>query len=81
MREQFNLENFLAGKYERFEIRSGEEVKDLTYFPSANTDGKSLVGVVCDPNFYLRGWDIYGNDSPFDIESDHDLFGILKQQS
>ena len=36
MREQFNLDNFLAGKYERFETRNGNEVKEIEYLPNKN---------------------------------------------
>lgn len=81
MREQFNLDNFLAGKYERFELRNGEPVQDLTYFPRANKEGNCLAGVPLYLSQYLKTWDICGNDNPFDIESEFDLFGILKPQS
>lgn len=78
MREKFNLENFLAGKYERVETKIGHEVFDLTYFPKAQTF--KLAGIIDDDLYSIDTWTIKGN---YDAgqETDFDLFGILKSNS
>lgn len=76
MREQFNLKNFLAGKYERFEASNRMKVTQLTYFPDGNP--YVLAGVLKED---LLTWNIDGYYYNNDEESNLDLFGILKQQS
>ena len=75
MREQFNLENFLAGKYERFETRDGKEVKELEYLPNKNYF--VLEGIVVHEvreTWTKEGYYHYNNPDSID------LFGILKSQ-
>lgn len=78
MREQFNLENFLAGKYERVENGIEIEVLDLTYLPSGTS--YNLAGVVQgDREMELLYWTkegYYHYNNPDSI----DLFGILKTE-
>lgn len=78
MKEQFNLENFLAGKYERVETRDGKKVDDLAYFPKAAPYYK-LAGTIDDGVNGLDTWyenGLYSRNN----ESNLDLFGILKPQ-
>ena len=76
MREQFNLQNFLAGKYERFETRSGEEVDDLAYFPKSAP--YQLAGTINDGYNSIDTWLADGFFHKIKQKTDRDLFGILK---
>jgi len=78
MREQFNLQNFLAGKYERLEIRYGNKVEDLAYFPKAAP--YQLAGTVDDGFNKIDTWTIDGFYRKTKEEAQHDLFGILKTE-
>ena len=78
MREQFNLENFLAGKYERVETREGKEVLQLAYFSMASD--YQLAGIIDDGWPSLENWTQGGLYYTSQNDSDHDLFGILKPQ-
>ena len=77
MREQFNLENFLAGKYERVETREGKVVNNLAYFP--NYKITPLAGYI-EGDLSETEWSGNGAFLPNTNESDYDLFGILKPQ-
>ena len=78
MREQFNLQNFLAGKYERVEIRHGIKVDDLAYFPKSSP--YKLAGTVDDGFNEIDTWTIDGFYKKNKEEAQHDLFGILKDE-
>lgn len=78
MREKFNLENLLAGKYERVETRSGKEVDDLAYLPKSAP--YQLAGTVDDGFNKIDTWTIDGFYRKTKEEAQHDLFGILKTE-
>ena len=78
MREQFNLENFLAGKYERVETRSGRKVDDLAYFPKSKP--YKVAGTIDDEDEGIDTWLANGFFHKFKKQTDHDLFGILKDE-
>lgn len=78
MREKFNFENFLAGKYERVETRDGKEVDDLAYLPKSAP--YQIAGTINDGYNNIDTWLADGFFYKSKEKTDLDLFGILKQK-